>query len=109
MFLVGNKLDLYESSDDSRGIEISFSQGKRFAKEIGAENAYEVSAKTGEGVNSLFEEIAISLHGDGRREDDETSISLHKRKRNTADFYDDLNQTGEVDPEKINYSLYPNG
>ena len=87
------------------GIEISFSQGKRFAKEIGAENAYEVSAKTGEGVNSLFEEIAISLHGDERKAEDDTSISLHKRRKNAADFYDDLNQTGEVDPEKINYSL----
>ena len=106
--MVGNKVDLYDNSN-AREIEISFAEGQRFAKKINAENFFEVSAKSGEGVSSLFEELAISLHNEGKKKDDDSSISLHKRRRNTADYYDDLNETGEVDPEKINYTLYPNG
>lgn len=51
--------------------------------EIGADAHCEVSAKTGEGIESLFEDIALTLHEcDNGDNTDDHSFSLKRRKKN---------------------------
>jgi len=52
VFLVGCKSDLFHS--------ITFAEGEAIAKEIGAEY-FEISSKTGQRVNELFERVAVVL------------------------------------------------
>ena len=100
VYLVGNKSDIYDNTVGSQQVEVSNQEGEEARISIGAEELHEVSAKTGEGVNTLFENIALALHDcDVGDNSDDHSFSLHKKKRNkkTADYYDDLNQTGVID------------
>lgn len=53
IFLVGNKADLVNER------QVSEEDGERYAREIDAEFYYEVSAKTGMGVNDLFMRVAM--------------------------------------------------
>ena len=63
-----------------------------------------MSAKTGEGVDTLFKDIALTLHESDEPSED-NSFSLHKKNRNykkrAGDFYEDLNKTGAVDPNYV--------
>ena len=52
LYLVGNKIDLYR--------EVTKEEGENYAKSHNMKY-YEVSAKTGEGVNELIEDISNSL------------------------------------------------
>jgi Ras-related protein Rab-5C len=55
--LAGNKADL--ADDEENGRQVSFEEGKEYAKETGA-LFFETSAKTGAGVQELFTEIGES-------------------------------------------------
>ena len=54
IYLVGNKIDLYESSD------VSIEEAESYAKEVNIKY-FGVSAKTGEGVKELLDDISYSL------------------------------------------------
>jgi small GTP-binding protein len=56
LILVGNKLDL----QDKR--EISYEEGKKFAKDFGFIDFFETSAKTGENVQTMFKKAAMLLY-----------------------------------------------
>lgn len=56
IYIVGNKNDLEEER------EVEYIEGLNYSKKINAEHFLEVSALTGEGVNSLFESIICSPH-----------------------------------------------
>ena len=61
LVLVGNKKDLEEER------EITYEEGKEFAEQNGIKHFIETSAKTGEGINAIFnktvEDIANKLNG----------------------------------------------
>lgn len=54
--LVGNKIDLVEE------IKVTSDEGEKLATQIKAINFYETSAKTGQNVNEIFEEISNAVH-----------------------------------------------
>ena len=62
MYLVGNKNDIYDNTIGSQAPEVSAEEGEQVSLKIGADAHFEVSAKTGEGIESLFQEIALGLH-----------------------------------------------
>ena len=57
MFLVCNKIDLMDTDE----IEVSYDEGKQLAKEHNLVY-YEVSAKTGINVNTMFEDLANNIN-----------------------------------------------
>eukprot|EP01094_Clydonella_sp_ATCC50884_P020778 TRINITY_DN4389_c1_g1_i1.p1 TRINITY_DN4389_c1_g1~~TRINITY_DN4389_c1_g1_i1.p1 ORF type:complete len:206 (+),score=67.93 TRINITY_DN4389_c1_g1_i1:368-985(+) len=59
-FLVANKKDLNEDEDASKEVVVDTARGKELAESDGID-FYEVSAKTGEGIEAMFVEIAKSL------------------------------------------------
>ena len=87
IYLVGNKIDLYEDR------KVTTEEGKAYSKEKGIK-FYEVSSKTGENVQKLIEDIAITLLKKkmGKKiflnsEDDEENDELKHYKKILQKFY----------------------
>ena len=104
MYLVGNKSDIYDNTAGSQAPEVSAEEGEKVAVEIGADAHCEVSAKTGEGIDSLFEDIALTLHEcDNGEEADDHSFSLKRRKKNKPkNVFDDFNGKDLMDQDILN-------
>ena len=71
LFVVGNKNDLVEER------KVESEQAELFAKEIGA-FYYEVSAKTGSGIEELFNRVAEESYNKLNNENNEPSPTINK-------------------------------
>ena len=68
IILIGNKLDL------AKDREVAYEEGAKYLDEYGIIKFCETSAKTGENVRKIFEEIGIILYKDYIKYKDENSI-----------------------------------
>ena len=68
IILIGNKSDLVDNR------EVSYEEGKKFLDEPEVINFYETSARTGENIKKIFEEVGIVLYKDYIKYKDEGSL-----------------------------------
>ena len=81
IMLIGNKLDLKEKR------EVTYEEGLKYLNDYEMINFYETSAKTGENIQKIFQEIGLILYKDYiKYKDEATNKSNSTFKTNLNDF-----------------------
>jgi len=80
VILIGNKSDL----KDKR--EVTYEEGVKYLEDDRIMSFYETSAKTGENVSKLFEEIGIALYKDYRRYKTDESMKSNSTVLSKSEF-----------------------
>ena len=80
VILIGNKSDL----KDKR--EVTYEEGAKYLEDDRIMSFYETSAKTGENVSKLFEEIGIALYKDYRKYKSDESMKSNSTVLSKSEF-----------------------